>query len=75
MVRGQNPRRTKSLADKMCLADITSPSLDVPRGFFSPYSMQTRIIDVQHQGFDLIEVKSSELQSSEISQNSCFICA
>ena len=56
-----------------CLVDITSPSLDVPRGFFSSYSIQTRIIDVQRQGFSLIDVKLSELQPSELSQTSCFI--
>ena len=34
-----------------CFVDITSPLIDVPKGFFSPYSIQTRIIDVQRQGF------------------------
>ena len=58
-----------------CLVDITSPSLDVPRGVFSSYLIQPRIIDVQRQGFSLIEVKLSELQPSELSPNSCFICA
>ena len=58
-----------------CLVDITLPSLDVPKVFFfSPYSIQTRIIDVQRQGFSLIDVKLSELQPSELSQNSCLIC-
>ena len=40
-----------------CLVDITSPSLDMPRGFFSSYSMQTRIIGVQRQGFSLVGQK------------------
>ena len=56
-----------------CLVDITSPLMAVPRGFFlSPYSIQTRIIDVQRQGFSLIDVKLSELQPSELRRNSCF---
>ena len=58
-----------------CLVDITSPLMDVRRGFYSPYSIQTRIIDVQRKRFSLINVILSELQPSELSRNSCFICA
>ena len=32
-----------------CFVYITSPLMDVPRGFFSSYSIQTRIIDMQRQ--------------------------
>ena len=55
-----------------CFVDITSPSMEVPRGLFRSFSLQPMIVDVQRQGFSLISQKLSDLQPSELRRNSCF---
>ena len=45
--------------------DITSPSMEVPGGIYRSFSLKPRIVDVQRQGFSLIDQILSDLQPFE----------
>ena len=52
--------------------DITSPSMEVARGCYRSFTLQTRIVDVQRLGFNMVGQKLSKLKAFERRRNSCF---